>query len=100
MDLSPAELETRRIMKQSLDEVYLKEELYWKQSAKFTWLAERDKELLVLPQGCIREERKNCIASLLVDGTKLNNLEDIGVALHSFIKNLFRMASKPKFFIN
>lgn len=37
-NLNPIELQTRRILKKSLDEVYHKEELYWKQRVKVTWL--------------------------------------------------------------
>lgn len=42
VDLCPTELETRRILKKPLDEVYHKEELYWKQRVKVTWLKKGD----------------------------------------------------------
>lgn len=69
VDLYPTELEIRRFLKKSLNEVYHKEKLYWKQRAKVTWLKEGDGNTFYFCKMTSELKQKNHIYKLLDDDT-------------------------------
>lgn len=93
MNLSPREFTTRGILRQSLDEIYRKEEIYWKQHAKVTWLKERI-EIWHTPQSGIKKKQPNQNMSLINSKRKIDSKVQIAKRFDDCFLDLFGKASE------
>lgn len=77
MDLTESEFETKSILKQSLDEIYRKEEVFWNQRAKVKSLKEGDRNLAYFYKVATGRKRRNQIISLRDKDRVLSNAGEI-----------------------
>lgn len=85
IDLIEIKYETRGIIRQSLEQIYRKEEIYWKQRAKVTWLKEGDKNSAYFHKVVSGMKRKNHIISLKKNDQLLNSVEDIALKFYDIL---------------
>ncbi|XP_058082436.1 uncharacterized protein LOC131230548 [Magnolia sinica] len=78
-------------IKQKLEELELKEEVFWKQKSRNAWLDEGDRNTSFFHTSVTERTRRATIHSItLDDGTVLTNQEDIKVAAVSYFQTLFQ----------
>lgn len=93
MNLIETKYETKGTVRQPLDELY-KEEMFWMQRAKVTWLKEGDKNIEYFYKVASRRKGWNQIVSLRYNDKELTSSKDIALKFHEFLLNLFSKASK------
>lgn len=85
---APSDRETQ--IKERLVELYLREELLWKQRARVEWLRAGDKNTKYFHMRACRRRRKNLIKLLAkADGTTTEDVEEIKALINGFYQNIY-----------
>ncbi|XP_060962206.1 uncharacterized protein LOC115708945 [Cannabis sativa] len=88
--ISPSDVQTANTLQHSLDNLLLKEEVFWKQRSRANWLKASDKNTKYFHSRASTRKRNNFIKSLtLNDNSSVSSLHDITNSFVQFYSNLF-----------
>ena len=79
--------------KQILDDIYLADELYWKQRARDKWLKEGDLNTAFFHKCASHRKKKNLIFKMEINGVITDSFEDIQIHIEQFYQQLFGVES-------
>lgn len=72
----PPKLEEWHHLKCKLEQIYLKEKIYWKQRSKQKWLEDGDHNTIYFHVVANHRRKKNMINTLIINGTPTQSLTE------------------------
>lgn len=88
-DLSDEEIIELHHFRKILNDMYVEDELYWKQRSKQKWLMEGDLNTSYFHKVATNRKKKNLILSMDIEGERCDSLPIIQDHILDFYKNMF-----------